>query len=751
MYAWPWPLRYGLAVIAVAAAIALRHWLRDLLSAQPLPTFFLATLLVSIFLGLGPGLLATFLSVLSASYFFMEPLDGFKIHNLNDVIRLGTFITLGLSINAIAELMRRAINTVATAERTLAEVRLHSAELRLRLALESAGIGVFEWSVATSEMSLDEQVRAHWGVPAGALVDFESFLKAIHVDDRATVQAAINRAPDSNGSGAFSAEFRVTGVQDGIERWISGTGQTVFQNGRASRFVGASLDRTPHKHAEKALRASEERFRSLTQALPSIVFECDARGANVFTSDRWSHYTGMTPGASLDMGWMQAVHPEDLEISKREWKKALQNGDACQLQHRLRAADGSYRWFMVHALPRRNGGGHIVRWAGSCTDIDDLVRAEAALTNANRHKDEFLAMLAHELRNPLAPIRNAVYALRKSNDDGLATKEMTRSLLTIIERQVDHLVCLVDDLLDVSRVTHGIIHLRRERVDLCEILRHAVDTSQPAIRAAGHQLVVELPSLPVIVDADRVRLGQIFANLLNNAAKYTKNDGQICLEVQHSGNEAVVRVRDNGIGICPDMLPHVFDLFKQGASVEGRTQSGLGIGLTLVRSLVHLHGGRVEARSDGLGRGSEFIVHLPVAMVGQAKPESAREPTSVAPRRVLVIDNDHDVADSFALLLGLFGCEVRTAYDGFASISTLVEFEPEIVLLDLGMPGMNGYETAHRIRELPEGRKILLVAVTGWGQDGDRERTREAGFDLHLTKPASIEAIERLLGRKGDA
>jgi CheY-like chemotaxis protein len=223
------------------------------------------------------------------------------------------------------------------------------------------------------------------------------------------------------------------------------------------------------------------------------------------------------------------------------------------------------------------------------------------------------------------------------------------------------------------------------------------------------------------------------------------------LEVQHSGNEAVVRVRDNGIGICPDMLPHVFDLFKQGASVEGRTQSGLGIGLTLVRSLVHLHGGRVEARSDGLGRGSEFIVHLPVAMVGQAKPESAREPTSVAPRRVLVIDNDHDVADSFALLLGLFGCEVRTAYDGFASISTLVEFEPEIVLLDLGMPGMNGYETAHRIRELPEGRKILLVAVTGWGQDGDRERTREAGFDLHLTKPASIEAIERLLGRKGDA
>jgi CheY-like chemotaxis protein len=255
----------------------------------------------------------------------------------------------------------------------------------------------------------------------------------------------------------------------------------------------------------------------------------------------------------------------------------------------------------------------------------------------------------------------------------------------------------------------------------------------------------------VIVDADRVRLGQIFANLLNNAAKYTPNDGQICLEARVSGNEAVVRVRDNGIGIYPDMLPRVFDLFTQGASVEGRTQSGLGIGLTLVRNLVHLHGGRVEARSDGLGRGSEFIVYLPVAMVDQAMPEAAREPTSVAPRRVLVIDNDHDVADSLTLLLGLFGCEVRTTYDGFAGISMLVEFEPDIVLLDLGMPGMNGYETAHRIRELPEGRELLLVAVTGLGQDGERERTREAGFDLHLTKPASIDAIKRLLGRKGDA
>ena len=315
MFTWPWPLRYGVAVIAIVAAIALRHWLRDFMSEQPLPTFFLATLLVSIFLGLGPGLLATFLSVLSASYFFMEPLNGFKIHNLNDVMRLGTFIALGLSINAIAELMRRARNAAATAERTLAEVRLHSAELRLRLALESARIGVFEWTIAASEMDLDEQVCAHWGVPAGASVNFESFLNAIHVDDRATVQAAINRALDSNGFGAFSSEFRVTGIQDGIERWISGTGQTVFQNGRASRFVGTTQDRTPPRHAEEALRASEERFRSLTQALPSIVFECDARGANVFTSDRWSDYTGMTPSASLGKGWMQAVHPEDLDAS----------------------------------------------------------------------------------------------------------------------------------------------------------------------------------------------------------------------------------------------------------------------------------------------------------------------------------------------------------------------------------------------------------------------------------------------------
>ena len=255
----------------------------------------------------------------------------------------------------------------------------------------------------------------------------------------------------------------------------------------------------------------------------------------------------------------------------------------------------------------------------------------------------------------------------------------------------------------------------------------------------------------MIVDADRVRLGQIFANLLNNAAKYTPNDGRICLEARLSGDEAVVRVRDNGIGIDPDLLPHVFDLFTQGASVEGRKQSGLGIGLTLVRRLTDLHGGRVEARSGGLGRGSEFIVHLPVAAAGQAEPEAVREPASVAPRRVLVIDDDHDVADSLTLLLRLIGCEVRTAYDGLAGVAALAEFEPEIVLLDLGMSGMNGYETAHRIREQPGGRNLLLVAVTGFGQDGERARTREAGFDLHLTKPASIDAIERLLGRGADA
>jgi PAS domain S-box-containing protein len=742
-----WPLRYGLAAFAVAVATGAHFWLPGFLITQPLPTFFVATLLVSLLIGWGPGLLAISLSAATAAYFFfLQPLHSVALHVYDDLARLAVFVTLGLGFNALAESMRRrAGNTVFAAEIGLTELKLHGAELRLKLAADSAGIGVFDWDPCTGQLSLDERARAHWGLSGDAAIDFDGFIQAVHVDDRSAIEGALNRALDPQGPGAFSAEFLVVGVHDLMERWISAAGQAAFHDGRVSRFIGATRDRTDRKRAESALRASEERFYSLTQALPGLIFECDATGATVFASDQWNAYTGMPARQSLNQGWTRAVHPDDLEESMRRWNKALEDGDLCEMRHRLRAADGSYRWFIVRAIPQRDGRGRLVRWVGSCTDIENLVRAETALTEANRRKDEFLAMLAHELRNPLASIRNAVYVLHKLDGDCRKSKESNAPLL-MIERQIDHLVYLVDDLLDVSRLTHGKINLRKERADLCEILRHALDTSQPALKAGGQRLIVNLPSEPLIVEADSVRLVQVFANLLNNAAKYTERDGQIWLEAERSGNEAIVRVRDNGVGISPDTLPHVFDLFTQESGAEGRKQGGLGIGLTLVRGLVQLHGGGVEARSEGPNKGSEFVVRLPVAAspLSENGLEAATTPEPGV-RRALVIDDDHDVANSLTMLLRVLGCEVRTAYDGFGGVAALAEFEAEIVFLDLGMPKIDGYETARRIRGLPKGAQLMLVALTGWGQNGDRERTREAGFDRHLTKPVPVDVLEDLL------
>lgn len=373
----------------------------------------------------------------------------------------------------------------------------------------------------------------------------------------------------------------------------------------------------------------------------------------------------------------------------------------------------------------------------------ERIRLIQQLRDTDRRKDEFLAMLAHELRNPLTPIRSGLHVLRKSADQ-IPTAARIHAMM---ERQVDHLVRLVDDLLEVSRITRSKIELRKERVDLAAILDNAIDLSQPLIAAEGHQLTRILPPDPLWLKADPVRLAQVFANLLNNAAKYTAPGGQIHVTVERQGGKAVVSIRDTGAGIPPEMLPRVFDLFTQVNRSGDRAQSGLGIGLFLVRRLVELHGGRVEARSDGPGQGSEFVVSLPlVATLAEEATTAARSASAPgAAQRVLVVDDSPDVADSTGLLLGSLGIEVQVVYDGPAALQSLATFQPAVVLLDLGMPGMDGFEVARRIRQHPAGQAITLVALTGWGQEQDRRRTRQAGFDQHLVKPVDPEALQAFL------
>jgi PAS domain S-box-containing protein len=397
------------------------------------------------------------------------------------------------------------------------------------------------------------------------------------------------------------------------------------------------------------------------------------------------------------------------------------------------------RWFEVDVYPMK-GQGIAVYYR----DITERKRAMEALQEADRRKDEFLATLAHELRNPLAPIRNGLQILQLAND----RPEAGERARAMIERQVQQMVRLIDDLLDLSRISRGKVELRRERVDLAAVVNSAVETSRPLIEESGHQLDLRLPAEPVFVDGDVTRLAQVIANLLNNAAKYTQRGGRIELEVRREGGTARISVRDNGVGIPAAMLPRVFEMFTQVDRTLERSQGGLGIGLSIVKRLVEMHGGTVEARSGGLGQGSEFVVRLPVlapAAEAARGPEAADGGGVMARRRILVADDNEDSAASLAMMLSLMGNEVHTAHDGVEAVEAAAAFRPEVILLDIGMPRMNGYDACRAIREQPWGKDVVLLALTGWGQDEDKRKSREAGFDDHLVKPVEPATLERKL------
>ena len=374
--------------------------------------------------------------------------------------------------------------------------------------------------------------------------------------------------------------------------------------------------------------------------------------------------------------------------------------------------------------------------------LSERLKNEQALRSADRRKDEFLATLGHELRNPLAPISNSLEIMKLS---GAFNNAQTEQAGQVMERQIHHLNRLVDDLLEVSRITRGVIEVRKEPLDLTSIVKAAIETSRPVLDNLRHQLVVELGDEPMCVGGDPVRLTQVFANLLNNAAKYTNHGGRISISTRREDGDAVIRVTDNGIGIAPNALAQVFDMFMQVDRSTRRSQGGLGIGLTLVKSLVTMHGGSVEARSEGPGLGSEFVVRLPVLVEASAAHEPSRRITPLPSRRILIVDDSRDGGESMAMLLRVLGAEVALAHSGRHALECVDTFRPDVVLLDIGMPGMDGYEVARRIRANPANRHLQLIALTGWGQDEDRRRSVAAGFNHHLVKPADIEQLRQLL------
>ncbi|HSR96405.1 MAG TPA: PAS domain-containing protein [Kofleriaceae bacterium] len=502
-------------------------------------------------------------------------------------------------------------------------------------------------------------------------------------------------------------------------------------------------DVTEQRHANERIREAEEQFRAMADNIPQLSWMATPEGSIFWFNRRWYEYTGTTFEQMKGDGWKSFVGPDELPRVIRTFANSITSGKPWEDTFALRRHDGALRWHLSRAMPIKNQDGVVLRWFGSNTDITEQRKMAADLAEADRRKSEFLAILAHELRNPLAPIRTGLQVLKLSGDDGQAAEQAR----TMMDRQLAQMVRLVDDLMDVSRITSGKIELRKKPVQLAAVVNSAIETSRPLIEQMGHELTVTLPSQPITLDADLTRLAQVFMNLLNNAAKYSERGGQIQLTAEPRGAEVVVSVKDNGIGIDADHLPAIFEMFSQVDRSLEKAQGGLGIGLSLVKRLIELHGGTVDARSDGPNMGSEFVVRLPM-VVEASRAENVLPQEQRAPQpalRILVVDDNRDGADLLAMMLESMGNEIRVAYDGEAAIGATLDFCPDVVLLDIGLPKLNGYEACRRIRALDAGKDVLLIAQTGWGQSEDRRRTREAGFDHHLVKPLDPQVLRKLL------
>lgn len=646
-------------------------------------------------------------------------------------------------------LLQRYLNARARASAALFRQR----EL-LRITLASIGDGIITTDTEgrVTYLNAVSEALTGWSNADAAGQPLESIFNIVNESTRQKVENPAMRAL-REGIIVGLANHTVLISRNGTERPIDDSASPIRDEDNA--IVGCVLvfrDVTDRREAEDRLRKSEERFDLAVKGSNEGVWDWDIQTGAVYFSDRSLEMLGYAPGevGSARETWKQGIHPEDWPRVRASLKRHLQDRFPYDVEFRKLDRHGEYRWFRSRGEAVRTAWGEPVRMAGSVSDITDRKVLEEQvrqrveeLAENDRRKDEFLATLAHELRNPLAPLSNAMAILKSAGDD----PETFRRTREMMERQMGQMVRLIDDLLDVSRISRGKIELRKERLDIATVIHQALEICRPLSDKAAHRLDLDLPPVAAFVDADPVRLAQVFCNLLSNAFKFTPPGGHILLSAVAVGKELVVSIRDNGMGIPVDRLSDIFEIFTQLDRSLERPQSGLGIGLTLVRRLVGLHGGEVVALSEGPGKGSEFIVRLPLAQDQSPPPGPAGSvgQARASGRRILVVDDNQDSANSMSMLLRLSGNEVETAHDGLQAIEIAGRFRPEMVLLDIGMPRLNGYDAARRIRAEPWGKPIFLVALTGWGQDDDRRKSREAGFDEHLVKPVDYDKLMALL------
>ena len=736
---------YALSLLALAAAVLLRWALDPLMGdALPLVTLFGAVAGAVWLGGYRPAVLVALLGYVACEYLFIPPRGTLSLGNFRSLI--GFANTIGFAaylftcaiIIGLGQAMRKAQQEKAS--------QLMTARL-LASIVESSDDAIISKTLDGTIQSWNAAAERLFGHTAAQAIG--RHISLVIPRERITEE---NDIVASLKAGKRIEHFETERVRsDGQRVQVSLTISPIRDASGA--VIGASKiarDITERKRIE----AEREKFVTLIENSTDFIGMCDLDGVPFFVNRAGLTMVGLddieqarrTPVASF-------FFPEDQDRIVHEFFPSVLRTGHGEIDVRFRHfKTGEARWMAYKVLTLPGADGRPVAFATVSQDVterrrleDNLRRVAEELAGADRRKNEFLAMLAHELRNPLAPISNAVRALMLGGRDETAVDSASEML----ERQVGQIIRLVDDLLDVSRISRGKIGLRTERVELSPIIRQAVEATHALYRSMNQELTVRLPSEPVYLNADPTRLAQVVGNLLNNACKFTDVGGRISLAVEKEGAQVAIRVTDNGIGIAPEHLAGIFEMFRQVESSRERSSSGLGIGLTLVKTLVEMHGGTVEAHSEGVDRGSEFVVRLPMLLdVPEPLAPAAAphlEATPVVRRRVLIVDDNKDAAEWLATLLSLSGHETHVALDGVEAMKAAERLRPDAVLLDIGLPRVDGYEVCRRIRQQPWGRDLMIVALTGWGQEEDRQKSREAGFNTHLVKPVDDEVLLNLL------
>jgi PAS domain S-box-containing protein len=649
-----------------------------------------------------------------------------------------------------------AERTAQALDRALAHEEARRSERALRDALDTldiarraAGLGIHAWDVATGVITWDARVRELWGIGPDELVTYDLFRAGIHPDDVAATQAAVDRAVDPAGDGVYRAEYRVRSRRTGQEFRVLATGQAFFADGKPVRLVGTVEDVTAERGLLEALRASEERFRVMADDTPVAIWVDDPRGRVEFVNREYCHFFGVTLEEVQRKGWQPLLHPEDQAAYMAEFLAALEDRAPFRARARVKDARGRWRWVESRGSPRFGPDGAFLGMAGSSPDVTERVEAEEAIREADRRKTEFIAVLSHELRNPLAPIRNALAVL----DRATPGSEPARRARDVMQRQTAQLARLVDDLLDITRITRGKFELRQERLDPREVVRRACADARGGFEAKGVALHVHEDAAPLAVKADPARLSQLVGNLLDNALKFTSQGGRVDVSVAAREGSCELRVRDDGLGIEEADLERIFEPFVQVEGSRGRAGGGLGLGLALVRELARRQGGEARAASGGPGRGAEFTVTLPASREVPAPAPAAAEGAPSSGLRVLVVEDNEDAAATLADLIALGGNTVEVVDRGRAGVEAALAARADVLFCDLGLPDMTGHEVIRAIRASPAGRDLYAVALTGYAQPHDRAEALAAGFDAHLPKPSPperiIDALEAAAARRG--